>query len=180
MAMDAKNEKATSFGTSIRAWKTICCAVDLFHDPTAIMEAAAELCRLLGANLILFHAAGRRFTPYPGAVSPGCDRELGYWAERARAFGVRHVTVEVSVDEPADALVRFARENNVDAIVMGARTTNRIAHAFHKSVVERVARGASCPVLVFRKTSMEHARPTTQASPPSAKPVRPPHLYLVK
>lgn len=58
--------------------------------------------------------------------------------------------VEVARGQPADAIVRFAQERNVDLIVMGTHGRTGLQHVFLGSVAEKVVRQATCPVLTVR------------------------------
>jgi len=49
-------------------------------------------------------------------------------------------------------IVRYAKEQDVDLIVMGTHGRGALAHLLLGSVAERVVRNAPCPVLTVRKT----------------------------
>jgi serine/threonine protein kinase len=75
--------------------------------------------------------------------------ELKGWAQPLTA---RHAAVTFHVLEavnPADAILEFARENNVDHIVMGARTASAM-RSLLGSVSGEVATHAPCTVTVVR------------------------------
>lgn len=68
-------------------------------------------------------------------------------AERIRSrFEGVEVTTEVSMDEPAVALVTASRQ--ADLVVVGARGLGRISGQFLGSVSQKVAAQAACPVVV--------------------------------
>ena len=54
-------------------------------------------------------------------------------------------------DTPADEIVRYAQDNNIDLIVMGTHGRRAVAHLLVGSVAERVVRTAPCPVLTVRQ-----------------------------
>lgn len=58
----------------------------------------------------------------------------------------------VTVGDPADAILRVARERSVDLIVMGTHGRTGLQHVLLGSVAENVVRHAPCPVLVTRKS----------------------------
>lgn len=159
--MDARQSGAASPDTSIEDWKTICCAIDLLGDPTPLVKAAADLSRFLGARLIVLHAARRGYSPYPGAGCPACDRELDYWKGRAVALGACHVTVETVVEEPSAAILGFARDHDVDVIMMGPPAAGRLRRLLRRSVVGRVTHGAPCTVLLSRSVEAGARRPSS-------------------
>ena len=57
---------------------------------------------------------------------------------------------EVARGRPAEAIVRFAEERDVDLIVMGTHGRSGLQHVFLGSVAEKVVRQAPCPVLTVR------------------------------
>ncbi|MXV63910.1 universal stress protein [Natronorubrum sp. JWXQ-INN-674] len=57
---------------------------------------------------------------------------------------------EVRTGEPADAILEYARDNDVDAIVMGTRGRRGVGRLVLGSVTETVVRDAAVPVLVVR------------------------------
>jgi nucleotide-binding universal stress UspA family protein len=57
--------------------------------------------------------------------------------------------------DPWRAIVDFARERQVDLIVMGTHGRGGVAHLLMGSVAERVVRAAPCPVLTVRHPEHE-------------------------
>ena len=58
--------------------------------------------------------------------------------------------VEVAAGNPADAIVRVAKERGADLIVMGTHGRTGLQHVLLGSVAEKVVRLAGCPVLTVR------------------------------
>ena len=58
--------------------------------------------------------------------------------------------VEVAAGNPADAIVRVAKERAADLIVMGTHGRTGLQHVLLGSVAEKVVRLAGCPVLTVR------------------------------
>ena len=56
-------------------------------------------------------------------------------------------------------IVRFAKENETDLIVMGTHGRGAIAHMLLGSVAEKVIRKAPCPVLVVRDEEHDFVMP---------------------
>ncbi len=70
------------------------------------------------------------------------------WArEQARQAGVQ-LHLRTQVGHPAEVLVRVAREEGVDLIVLGRRGLTPVQRWMLGSVSERVLRYAHCPVMV--------------------------------
>jgi nucleotide-binding universal stress UspA family protein len=56
-------------------------------------------------------------------------------------------------------IVRYAREEEIDLLVMGTHGRGAIAHMLLGSVAERVVRKAPCPVLTVRQRPHEFVMP---------------------
>jgi universal stress protein A len=62
--------------------------------------------------------------------------------------------VEVAAGDPADTIIRVARERQADLIVMGTHGRTGLRHVLLGSVAEKVVRLAPCPVLICRTLRM--------------------------
>jgi nucleotide-binding universal stress UspA family protein len=60
---------------------------------------------------------------------------------------------------PFEEIVRFARDKDVDLIVMGTHGHKGLAHLLLGSVAEKVVRYAPCPVLTVRHPEHEFVHP---------------------
>lgn len=60
---------------------------------------------------------------------------------------------------PFVEIVRYAREKDIDLLVMGTHGRGAIAHMLMGSVAERVVRKAPCPVLTVRPSQHEFVMP---------------------
>ena len=65
-----------------------------------------------------------------------------------------HVVLEMS-DNAADAINEYARDANIDLIVMGTNGRGAMAQLLVGSVAERVVRTARCPVLTIKHPEHE-------------------------
>ncbi|WP_242359913.1 universal stress protein [Anaeromyxobacter sp. SG17] len=128
-------------------WSRICCPVDFSEPAQAGLRVAADLCRRLGAELVLLYAdsAARVATELPPAG--GLDGELSAWKETAERLGAPKVTVARAGGSPEVAIVEFATSGKVDLIVMGTHGRVDREHMLTGSVAEGVVRNAPCPVL---------------------------------
>ena len=119
-----------------------------YDDPTtATLGRAADLAEALGSALIVTNVA-------PPAESAEAEKAEGYAHERlaqARSYlEQRHLSAELvpSTGPPADAIVRLARQRNVDLIVVGTRRKGFFERLVEGSVNQEVLRHAPCDVLV--------------------------------
>ena len=110
-----------------------------------------------GADLILFHAydtlvvaasetSGIRYYDYAAAARAEM-KHLEPLADRARAAGLR-CEVVVRPGLPADQILAYAREREVDRIVMGTHSPGPIGKLLVGSVAEAVLRTAGIPVYI--------------------------------
>jgi nucleotide-binding universal stress UspA family protein len=71
-------------------------------------------------------------------------------------FGVKR---EVREGNPFTEIVRFAKEQDIDLIIMGTHGRTGLAHVLLGSVTEKVVRKAPCPVLTVRHPEHEFVHP---------------------
>jgi len=70
-----------------------------------------------------------------------------------------HGTTEIVTGVGAATIVEYAREQNIDLIVMGTHGRTGLAHVLIGSVAEKVVRTAFCPVLtVHQNRQVERVR----------------------
>jgi nucleotide-binding universal stress UspA family protein len=78
---------------------------------------------------------------------------------RERQLGNLRVHTDVRQGPPFYEIVRYARETNVDLIIMGTHGRAGLAHVLLGSVAEKVVRKAPCPVLTVRHPEHEFVHP---------------------
>jgi nucleotide-binding universal stress UspA family protein len=69
------------------------------------------------------------------------------------------VTIAVKHGQPFVEIIRYAREHDVDLIVIGTHGRTALSHALMGSVAERVVRKAPCPTLTVRPASHSFVMP---------------------
>lgn len=77
-------------------------------------------------------------------------------------------SVVVTSNSPALTIVQYAKETNIDLIVMGTHGRGAMAHLLMGSVAEHVVRTAPCPVMVVRHPEHEFVVPDMLAVPARA------------
>lgn len=105
---------------------------------------ALDLCRALGATLVLLHVRDTR------QGSPEASRRFLDFTRRQHAN--EDVTIETLVREGsiAEAIVRAAEEEQIDVIAMATHGRSGIKRAVYGSVAEQVLRSSTKPVLLVR------------------------------
>jgi len=135
---------------------TILFASEIPANEKAFAFALAQASEF-GADLILFHAydtltveasetSGIRYYDYASAARTEM-KHLEPLAERARALGLR-AEVVVRPGLPADQILAYACERQVDRIVMGTHSPGPIGKLLVGSVAEAVLRTAAVPVCI--------------------------------
>ena len=149
------------------AIKRVLVATDFSEFSTAALDYGRELARTYGATLYVLHVAEdfrRRYSLDMSAPLYGGMQEDFEAMARTRLAAV--VTDEdrmqlnarqvvVSAPNAAEAIVDFAKVQNIDVVVMGTHGRTGLAHMLLGSVTERVVRLAPCPVLTVRHPEHE-------------------------
>jgi nucleotide-binding universal stress UspA family protein len=103
-------------------------------------------------------AGGPPFPPpveqITAAVRTSLDRLIE--ENQLRRFPVH---AEVREGAPFQEIIVYAREKQIDLIVMGTHGRTGLAHVLMGSVTERVVRKAPCPVLTVRHPEHEFVHP---------------------
>jgi nucleotide-binding universal stress UspA family protein len=131
------------------------------------LSCAVTLARRLAAELVLFRAvslpanaglyrggAALKGADLLGRLEEEADESLGKVADRVQQAGlkVRHV---VQHGPAAEAIVDYAEQAEIWAIVMATHGYSGIKRWTHGSVAERVLQAASVPVLMVRAQEKE-------------------------
>jgi nucleotide-binding universal stress UspA family protein len=128
---------------------------------------ACELATRFESELRLLHVVlpPAAIVTYGGPVPPAsvnpeimAKEELDK-LEVPDAGQIRQVVREVKTGTPFVEIVRYAKANDVDLIVIGTHGRTGIAHALLGSVAEKVVRKASCPVLTVRPEGHQFVMP---------------------
>jgi nucleotide-binding universal stress UspA family protein len=144
------------------ALKQLLLATD-FSDPSAAaLDYAKAFAEAFDATIHVLHvvedlAAHAWTTEVYVAALPGVHEEMErqararldavFSAEERQRFRVRP---ELRLGSPFVEIVRYARDQQIDLIIMGTHGRGPIAHVLLGSVAERVVRKAPCPVLTVR------------------------------
>lgn len=77
------------------------------------------------------------------------------------------MTIVGKSGEPAEEIIRYAASHSIDLIVMGTHGRTGFSRVLLGSVVERVLRGAPCPVLVVPPHVEFDVTPAAESAAPS-------------
>jgi nucleotide-binding universal stress UspA family protein len=155
------------------ALKKILVATDFSEPSEAALAYGRELARTFGAALTVVHVVDdtmARAYGIDGGVlltDPDMQREFEAAAltqvnasidaqDRTQLDATAQV---LASNAPALAIVTFARDANIDLIVMGTRGRGGVVHLLMGSVSEKVVQTAPCPVLTVRHPEHEFVVP---------------------
>jgi universal stress protein A len=125
---------------------------DFSHSGDAALEMATAFARDAGALLLIVHAEelpsayGAGHHPY-GMPEPIADRLQKVEPTDPTVRYERRLIV----GDPAHAILRLAKDEQVDMIVMGTHGRTGLSRMLMGSVAEAIVRGAECPVLTYRQ-----------------------------
>ncbi len=145
--------------------------VDYSDSGDAAMAYAVLLAKEYDAEMHLMHVyeqpttfvdSGFTGAPIPAETSPALLNEEEAKLNRvmpAEGVKFRHSFV---VGTPAEALVDYAKDNQIDLVVMGTHGRTGISRLLMGSVAEGVVRNAPCPVLTIKQPANEPAESASQ------------------
>jgi nucleotide-binding universal stress UspA family protein len=145
--------------------RRILATTDLSENSVSALEAALTLAEERGAHLTLLHLVHR----WGQRLDAGALRRLHVEAKKAlkewRTSRPHLVSRRVPVEEevvqalnPAEGILKRARELPADLIVIASHGWTGVAGVFFGSTARRVVRGADVPVLVTRSPSAHGGR----------------------
>src|SRR5438552_2765336 len=150
-------------------FKKILCPLDFSKHSNRALDVACELARD-DATLTIMHAYVIPSYPLPegyvlassetvAEILSKTQQAMNEARARALAAGVRAVEIVMSEGAPFSEIVRVAREQKSDLIVIATHGRTGIKHALLGSVTEKVVRKAPCAVLTVRDTAQEFVKP---------------------
>jgi nucleotide-binding universal stress UspA family protein len=138
----------------------ILCATDFSRASRPAFAKALELAKQDRARLVLLHVLMPP-SPFLGEELPASyvelqvrarrevDRQLAILVAQAKKAGVR-VEARFTEGVPSEEILRAARRQRADLIVIGTHGRTGLGRIFMGSVAERVLQRATSPVLTVR------------------------------
>jgi nucleotide-binding universal stress UspA family protein len=138
--------------------KKIVFPTDFSHCSDAALEYATSLARESNGVLLIVHAEEPTVAYGGGEMYYGI-LEPDYHELQRMLHEIKPTDPNVAFEHrllrggtsPASKIVRFAKEENADLIVMGTHGRTGIGRVFLGSVAEAVVRRALCPVLIMKQ-----------------------------
>ena len=143
--------------------KKILLPVDYSHSGDAAMAYAVSLAKEYEAELHLVHVyeqpiayieGGFAGTPLPAIPPADLESEEAKLNAINPGEGVK-LRRSFIVGNPGDELVGYAKENDIDLVVMGTHGRTGLNRLLMGSVAEGVVRRSPCPVLTIKQPTQE-------------------------
>jgi len=154
------------------AMKNILVATDFGEAADIALTYGRELARRFDATLHVLHVAENVYITAFGAetyasFAPDLQRDIEQNAKRklleavmdSDGSGPRTIPAVMTSSSPAFAIIDYAREHDIDLVIMGTHGRGTLGHLLMGSVAERVVRLASCPVLTTRQAERDFVHP---------------------
>jgi nucleotide-binding universal stress UspA family protein len=152
--------------------RTVLYATDFSPSADFAFRVACALARDYGARLIALHVAAPPIVGFGEGVIPPQPEEYEA-AVRVKLRQLQPRDPNVPVDhrfvegDPADEIVRAAREGLADVIVLGTHGRTGLGRLIMGSVAEKVVRRAGCAVLAVKAPTAGHSpvdKPAAEAA----------------
>jgi len=152
------------------ALKNILVATD-FSEPSGVaMAYGRDLARSYNARLHVLHVVEdvtMRYASEVGFASPQLQGDLEEAARRDLDAQITDddrqtlsvITAVESAPNIAEAIVKYAKANEIDLILSGTHGRGMVQHFLMGSVAERIVRIAPCPVLTVRAHERDFIAP---------------------
>jgi len=153
------------------ALKHILVATDFGEAADAALAYGRELARTFDSTLHVLNVADDVFVRLGGDAYVAVLPELQKGVEEAARAQLDALLIDndpnpipvkkavLTSSATAAAVVQYARDRNIDLIIIGTHGRGAVAHLLMGSVAERVVRTAPCPVLTVRHPEHEFVVP---------------------
>ena len=140
--------------------KKILLPVDFSERSEKLIDSAKSMAKTYKANLVIVYVAGD-FTPYTGFTVPQISIELleeGVLRDaedkmdgflNKHFVGIDYCEGKVLNGNPAEEIIKYAEEQDIDLIVMGTHGYRGVEKMLLGSVAEKVVKMSPCPVLTI-------------------------------
>lgn len=140
--------------------KTILCAVDLSDLSERVTKYAIMMAKSFNAELIVLYAspplnqyAALEVQPkaleiFGEEISAGAEKQMDKLMSSQFA-GIK-AAARIASGNPAEEILRAAKESNADLIIMGTHGRKGVELILFGSVAEKVVKGSKIPVLTVQ------------------------------
>jgi nucleotide-binding universal stress UspA family protein len=135
--------------------RNILVPTDFSETSDVALRHAVDAARTYRARLYLLHVPGKTGEDFEADFPIGRfettvrDRLAAFLSEEEIA--ALRPEYALRIGTPAEEIVHYAQDREIDLIVMGTHGRRGVAHLLLGSVAEHVVRTAPCPVLLVRQ-----------------------------
>jgi nucleotide-binding universal stress UspA family protein len=154
------------------ALKNVLVATDFGEAAGVALTYGRALARTFGGALHVVHVLddiqsraatmagyGIDFEQLQADLTKAAHRDLEALLTDEDRQQLRAKAVVLTSTLPAQALTQYARDEQVNLMIVGTHGRGTVAHLFIGSVAERIVRTAPCPVLTVREAEREFVLP---------------------
>jgi universal stress protein A len=150
--------------------KKILFPTDFSTSSQAALEHAEAMAKAHQATLLIIHVAeppaaygaGEMYYGVPEPSIQELERMLAAVVPTDKSIAYEH---RLLTGDPVDVIIRSARDEGVDMIVMSTHGRTGLGRVLMGSIAEAVVRRAACPVLTVK--TARHPAPAKQSAPTS-------------
>ncbi len=139
---------------SRRAQNYACAFAEQFGAELHVLHVVQDLVALVPEPGLAFPPPG----DYMKELKESAERSLATVPDAKWAVG-KKIVRSVRQGPPFVEIIRYAKENDVDLIILGTHGRTGLSHMLLGSVAEKVVRKAPCPVLTVRPDEHEFVMP---------------------
>jgi nucleotide-binding universal stress UspA family protein len=136
--------------------KTILCPVDFSPSSEKALIHVAEQ-HAQTANLVVLHV-GHPDSGDHGTLLKEQLHHFSRFSDMLSAYGC-NIRFAVEYGSPAEVIIAYAKNHDIDLIILGSHGANNIPRLLVGSTTETVMRKASCQVLVLKSPDQADAGP---------------------
>ena len=145
----------TDFSSNSKQSLSYACAfAEQFKSELHLLHVLQDIVALVPEPGLAFPAPG----DYMGQLQESAQKGLETFVDASWAAG-KTVVRATRQGPPFLEIVRYAKENEIDLIVLSTHGRSGLAHVLLGSVAEKVVRKAPCPVLTVRSSEHQFVMP---------------------
>jgi len=137
--------------------------IDFTAPSDVALMYGRHLAKVFGADLHVLHVMENQFLRVTfksaSAVETGMVRRVAEQLTDDDRASLHAVTVVRMSNAPADEILQYAKEENIDLVVLATHGGSNVAHLIMGSVAEQVIRTAPCAVLTIHQPEREFVIP---------------------
>lgn len=137
----ASSEKALNFAADL----AVKCEADLI-----VLTVTTDVAPVLNVEFAAYARSEHLLAGASEFTLAAAENVLAGARLQAETRGVKRISTEATLGDPADRIIAVANDRQADLLVVGSRGHGRLAGLLLGSVSQKVISHAACPVVVVR------------------------------